>query len=356
MDKIYEVSGKNIIKMTIDLLDHIKPIGDIKKDTLFGIKPNLVCPKLSSSGATTHAEIVEGIIIYLNDHGFNNIKIKESSWVGSDTKRAFKVCGYNQLSETYNVELVDLKDDFYIEKEYKGSKIKVCKSVYDIDYLINVPLLKGHCQTNITCALKNLKGLIPDQEKKRFHSLGLHKPIAYLNKVIKQDLIITDAICPDPFFEEGGRPKSLNKIFLTFDPVLMDSYAAKILGYKIDDIGYLKIAVSEKIGRPFVNEDQIVNIYNSAKKIEEIKRKDNKFLNLISEADACSHCHSNLVAALRELHENDLSQYIVDEICIGQAYIGYKGKLGIGDCTSDFERYLCGCPPTVEEIAKFLSE
>ena len=38
--------------------------------------------------------------------------------------------------------------------------------------------------------------------------MGLHKPIAILNKIIKQHLIIADGICPDPYFEEGGRPKT----------------------------------------------------------------------------------------------------------------------------------------------------
>ena len=148
----------------------------------------------------------------------------------------------------------------------------------------------------------------------------------------------------------------MNKIFLAFDPVLMDSYAARMLGYENDDIGYLKIAIKEKLGDPFIDEDQIVDISINKEKIEKIIKKDNKILNLISEADACSHCYSNLVNALQELHENSLSQNIVDEICIGQAYKGYKGNLGIGDCTSAFEKHLEGCPPSKEDIVKFLSE
>ena len=34
--------------------------------------------------------------------------------------------------------------------------------------------------------------------------MGLHKPIAYLNKAIKQHLIIVDGIMGDLNFEEGG--------------------------------------------------------------------------------------------------------------------------------------------------------
>jgi hypothetical protein len=36
--------------------------------------------------------------------------------------------------------------------------------------------------------------------------MGLHKPIAYLNKLVKQNLIIVDGLNGDLNFEEGGNP------------------------------------------------------------------------------------------------------------------------------------------------------
>ena len=102
--------------------------------------------------------------------------------------------------------------------------ISVCKEVTKLDYLINMPVLKGHCQTSITCALKNLKGCIPNKEKRRFHTMGLHKPIGYLNAIIKQNLIIVDGIIGDLNFEEGGNPVQMNRIIVGKDPVKVDSY------------------------------------------------------------------------------------------------------------------------------------
>ncbi len=50
-----------------------------------------------------------------------------------------------------------------------------------------------------------MKGCIPNKEKRRFHTMGLHKPIAYLNKILKQNLIVVDGIIGgDLNFEEGG--------------------------------------------------------------------------------------------------------------------------------------------------------
>jgi len=343
--------------MTIDLLNALKPMGNRSKNINIGIKPNLVCASPAEEGATTHPEIIEGIIIYLRQQGYSKIKILEGSWVGDSTKRAFKTCGYEALSEKYGIPLIDLKEDTYVTRSYKGMDINICSTVIELDYLINVPLIKGHCQTNITCALKNLKGLIPDTEKRRFHTLGLHKPIAYLNALIHQDLIVADAICPDPYFEEGGRPKKLNRIVACLDPVLMDSYAAQVLGYQMSDIRYIQIAQNEGVGKSMDHETEHIYIYkNEPKAVDslQIQQKSKKYLKVIDEAGACSACFSNLASALEKLNEEGLTEIFADQICIGQAYRGNEGVLGVGDCTQCFHKHLPGCPPDIDSMIKFL--
>ena len=48
------------------------------KKMQIGIKPNLVSPSEASWGATTHPEIVAGIIEYLQENGYGNIAILEA--------------------------------------------------------------------------------------------------------------------------------------------------------------------------------------------------------------------------------------------------------------------------------------
>ena len=56
------------------------------RDKKIGIKPNLVAPSEAFLGATTHPEIVAGIIEYLQEAGFKNIIMLEGSWVGDKTR------------------------------------------------------------------------------------------------------------------------------------------------------------------------------------------------------------------------------------------------------------------------------
>lgn len=66
----------------------------------------------------------------------------------------------------YGVKLVDNQQDTYKSYNAKGMQLNVCDFPMSLDFLINMPVLKGHCQTTITCALKNNKGLIPNSEKR----------------------------------------------------------------------------------------------------------------------------------------------------------------------------------------------
>ncbi|HHW30275.1 MAG TPA: DUF362 domain-containing protein [Clostridiaceae bacterium] len=351
------IYGNTPKKMVLEILNYLNIEDNIKsKNSLIGIKPNLVVSKPSTSGATTSPEIVAGIIEYLNCKGFYNLTILEGSWVGDRTSRAFKECGYVDLSKHYNVPLIDLQRDSYRQYKIDGICINICDKAMELDYLINVPVLKGHCQTYLTCALKNLKGCIPDSEKRRFHSMGLHKPIACLNKILKQDLIIVDGIMGDLSFEEGGNPVQMNRIIVAKDPVLVDSYAADLIGINIDDIPYIKLAEALGVGSADLAKAEIIEI-NKDSVTERISsaRKIQKLAKYINEDSACSACYGSLIHALARLDEQGGLSLLKDKLYIGQ---GYKGKtfkgIGIGNCAKGGDIYVKGCPPSAGDILKVI--
>lgn len=68
---IHIIHGTDYKNMTIRLLEQAglaDLIGDRKKK--IGMKPNLVVAKDPSQGATTHGELLEGVICYLQNNGF----------------------------------------------------------------------------------------------------------------------------------------------------------------------------------------------------------------------------------------------------------------------------------------------
>ncbi|MDO5425693.1 MAG: DUF362 domain-containing protein [Eubacteriales bacterium] len=358
-NELLMIYGTDYKKMTKDLLEAANLISRIPdKNSLIGIKPNLVSASEASWGATTHPEVVAGLIEYLREKGCPRIVMLEGSWVGGRTAEALEVCGYNRLSEEYQVEFWDMQKDKGETRDCAGMELSVCERVKQVDFLINVPVLKGHCQTKITCALKNLKGLIPNKEKRRFHSMGLHKPIAHLNAGIHQDFILVDNICGDLDFEDGGNPVVTNRILAAADPVLCDAFVCKTLGYAVDEVPYVRLAESLGIGCADLSQAVIRQIGENEEEETALprERKIVALQDAVEEVDSCSACYGYLIPALEMLRQEGLLEKLDTKICIGQGYKGKSGKLGIGSCTRAFAHSLKGCPPTENEIYEFLKE
>lgn len=345
-------------KMAAALLNVIKPEEHIPPGAKIGLKPNLVIGKPASSGATTHPEILEGIISYLQTRGFKDITIMEGSWLGENTERAFKVCGYQKLAEKYQVRLVDLKKDSVVHRPSGDLTLQVCATALEVDYLINLPVLKAHCQTELTCALKNLKGCIPDGEKRRFHGMGLHKPIAHLSAVLPTNLTIVDGICGDLTFEEGGNPVLMGRLIAGFDPVLIDSYAASLIGLDPKNIPYISLAAKLGVGEADLAKAEITEVNPEAKSSSafQLSRRARNLAEFVDERQACSACYGSLIHALHRLEEEGaLRKFKGNKIKIGQGFRGKEGEgPGIGACTRSLDPALPGCPPTALEIKKFL--
>lgn len=358
-NQIHVVYGNEPIKMTKELLTNVNLAQDIKPGSKVALKPNLVVARPAVEGATTSPLIVEGIIQYLLENGIKDISVVEGSWVGDSTTRAFQVCGYERIAQKYNIPLVDLKKDQVEIINMNDLNLKVCKTVLAADYLINLPVLKAHCQTLFTCALKNLKGCIPDSEKRRYHSLGLHKPIAHLAKAIKVDLNIIDGLNGDLTFEEGGNPVQMDRIIAAKDPVLVDSYCSSLLGYTKNDIKYIRLAEELGVGNTSLEKADIVE-YNTELKSSINYKPSNKAAKLAKKAeakDACSACYGSLIHALNRLDEQGKLSLLKKKILIGQGYQDQKEEgLGIGQCTSGCPEYLKGCPPKAIDIVHFLED
>lgn len=352
------IQGEDYRQMAVRILQEAGVAADIAdRSRRIGIKPNILAAKKAQEGAVTHPELVDGVLTYLKEEGFSNLVVLEGSWVGDLTSQAVRVCGIYDICKKHQVPFIDLQKDKFRTVDAKGMPVSVCEEVFHLDYLINLPVLKGHCQTTVTCALKNSKGLIPNSEKRRFHTLGLHKPIAHLNTVIHQDFILLDNICGDLDFEEGGNPVVMNRVLGFWDPVLCDSFAAESMGYRPCDIDYIRLAEQLGVGSTDVEHARRVVLGEGIPE-KQMMRRSRRVSELAAYADAkdaCSACYGSLIYALDRLSDEGLLRgHRKGSIAIGQGYRGRTGDTGIGQCTSCFEKNLGGCPPKAVDIAEFL--
>ena len=352
MSSIYNIYGTDSHAMTRRLLEASNAISLVPSGGSVALKPNLVVAGDPDDGATTHPGVLSGCIEYFRDCGVKDITIIEGSWVGDNTSRAMKAAGYGEVCRKYGVDFFDLKHDKTRTVSSEIGNIEVCVRALEAGLLVNLPVLKGHCQTRMTCALKNLKGCLPDREKRRFHALGLTRPIAALGASLKAGLIIVDSICGDLTFEEGGDPVHTNRMFLGTDPVQIDAFGAGLMGLELDSVPYILIAEKWGAGSTIINGGDIVNLNDpvNAGRYPKPSEMVAGLTKNIREDSACSACYASLV---RALHVNSKGR--TRSIYIGQGWKGKsipEGALGVGNCCSGAGECVKGCPPSAKDIAE----
>ena len=347
---------KKMAKKVLETANLTELIGDKQKKV--ALKPNLVTTTPPSAGATTHAEILEGALEYLRENGFSDVTVMEGSWVGDRTQDVLDVVGYRPILKKYDVPFVDLQKDSWTEYNAQGMKIKLCDQAHQTDFMINLPVLKGHCQTLVTCALKNNKGVIPNSEKRRFHTMGLHKPIVHLNTIARNDFILVDNICGDLDFEEGGNPVEMNRILGFRDPVLCDAFVCETMGYSPEDVPYIPLAEELGVGSTDLKNANLIYVNPPQSREQSLPptRRVQSLSRYAAPSDACSACYGSLIYALARLDDSGRLKKSLPKIAIGQGYRDKTGEIGVGQCTSCFAKTLQGCPPKAIDILKFLSE
>jgi len=214
------------------------------------IKPNLCYYWDASTGYTTDPRVVAAIIDWVREtYGKDvDVRIVEADATAMNTKYAFTILGYRNLAAEKQVELFNLSEDHLNERtvEVNGRQItfKVPRFLLETDLFINVPKLKVMRETKITCALKNIFGCIGYPRKIIYHHL-LKEAIVGINKILQPHITIVDGLVA-----LGRFPVKLGLIMASKDPFSIDWVASETLGYNPRRVGFLKLAMREKIWSP----------------------------------------------------------------------------------------------------------
>lgn len=359
------------VKQVIDMIGSLEAI--ISSGDTVLIKPNLVCPKPYTTGATTNPYVIKAIAVLCKAAGAKKITIADGAAVGNSTTEAFEVCGYKEIAEECGCSLLDFGKDQYqyvinpIGKVFK--RIRIPDTFIKADVVINVPVMKTHDALGLTLGLKNMKGIIHVSDKKKFHKWGLVQSIVDLNHIALPELTIMDGtVSMEGNGPASGDPVGLGIIMASTDTVACDRVASEIMGFGEDEIEYIKLAGEQGLG--CFNLSQITVL---GEKIEHVKRPFKRTtLNVdalkeygitILACDACSGCSHVIKNYLGKLEKNgkleDLRGYTIIYGQNAHVPAGIIGKIiRFGVCTRNLtgveSTYIPGCPPHPLHIAEKL--
>ena len=258
---------------------------NIPKGASVVVKPNVCFWKNTDGMIITDPRLLRAVLEIVKERTDKILVVESDNNSGTAEKR-LKRSGIMDVIEESEVDFLNLSRDEFEEHEVAGFKIRIPKTVLKAEYFINMPKIKtcNVANTVVSIAMKNMFGILGNRKKMVFHK-KLLDILLYLNRIIRQDLIIVDGIIGmEGLGPVWGKPVDLGLIVSGFNPVTVDAVCCRIMDINPYSVELLWRAYKTKMGEMDVEKIEILG-----ERIESIKRRFSRPTLLVD----------NLVGAIR---------------------------------------------------------
>jgi uncharacterized protein (DUF362 family) len=381
--------GENVpetVRNTIALLGGLGHF--IRKGDTVLVKPNYAVPMTSETGATTNPEVVVGVIEAVKETGAGEIIVAESSIVGFDAGKIMEELGVTELFEEAGARVLtlDKNRDNVVERKVPRGKllknVRIFKPVVDCDVLISVPVLKTHIYTGVSLGMKNVKGTLPDAQKKVFHRVGVRKKtgepfeldrcIADMMTIHHPDFTLIDGTVGQEGFVPGsgvcGTPVRMNAIIAGTDFVAVDAVGAYVMGMEPLQVNHIRYSHEMGLGEANVQKLRILGEQPGAVRRKfrpAVPGEIGAYQNLtVVEGGSCSGCSFALRWTLSSFTRSQIGKWEKTVFFVGspsKPAHEIEGKpFLIGKCACEIPVKnavkVTGCPPpgwhVIEQLMK----
>jgi uncharacterized protein (DUF362 family) len=244
---ISQVKSENL---TGKLKEMLQKIG-FKAEGKVLVKPNM-CMAKYVPGAVTSPLLIYSLVKLLRETA-EDVIVGESDGYNYPCSLAFKKTGMKKAAEKAGGRVLNLSRDKLVQINFATSKVRrlfLPKTLFEVDAIINVPVLKTHEFTLYSGAMKNLFGLIPDRKRIFLHP-HLDEVLFKLWKLAKPKVTIMDALTAmEKNGPTRGSPVKMNLILASECPLALDLVATEIIGLNWMEISHLNYMVKRtKIDR-----------------------------------------------------------------------------------------------------------
>lgn len=240
------------------------------------VKPNFVV--VNNQLAATHVDAVRVVLDVVTKFTDRQITIAEGAAEGP-TEVGFERYGYYKLKDHYNIRFVDLNRDDAVEVEVFDSDLRpmmvsVARTVMESDFRISVAPMKTHDTVVVTLSLKNMLvgSLCGVDQKLRLHQgyRAINKSLFKLAKIIPPHLSVIDGFqAMEGDGPSNGTPVDLKIALASTDFLAVDTVGAHLMGFDVNDIGYLFYCKEVELGEGDLSKIELVG--NTS--IDECQRK-----------------------------------------------------------------------------------
>ncbi len=218
------------------------------------IKPNLLSAVTPDLAVTPHPAVFRGLVQNLQPLG---LKLSVGDSPAVDTpERALSKSGLAAVAAETGVEAADFTNAVDIEFS-DGIMLRhfsLAAGAATADGIVSLCKLKTHALTGMTGAIKNTFGVIPGQRKAKHHVQfpevsNFSQMLVDINRYVQPRLFIMDAIVSmEGNGPRNGKPRFTGLLLVARDPVLMDAFAAGIIGLEPDKIEAVRLGDLSGLG------------------------------------------------------------------------------------------------------------
>lgn len=238
------------------------------------IKPNFVRPNYQFNPAVAsdpRAVIALGNI--LKKAGAREIWVGDNPGVGLPFKDALKDIPWSERWPEFGIRPFFYEDSPQLEIELPDSnlfrRMTVPRKLLEFDVFINLAKIKMHMHVGASLGIKNLYGLLCDDERMTFHRQDVNRKVVEIMKRFTPDLTILEGI----WALEGQAPicgepvKDFNTIVAGINPVAVDAAGSEIIGVCPHELATTRLANAAGLGPMDLSE---IEVRGAA--IREVKR------------------------------------------------------------------------------------
>ncbi len=346
-----------------EAIDMVGGLGSVVKagDKVL-IKPNLCAPPAHvSHGAVNEPPVCIAIADMVKELGAHPI-IGESSGIGIDTDEAIEGAGFAALREK-GYEVVNLKNYPDFKVPCPDGKVVKELMVYELaaqaDVIIDVPKMKTHDNSEVTCAIKNMKGIINDTYKRKLHQEGLFEGLIDLMSKCPAHLVVVDGIVGmegmGPVF---GEAVEMNLILAGKDMVAVDAVVGKTMGFEPEEVLITMYAAERGLGEADLDKIEIVgqsidSVARRFKRVSESQALDIEGFNLVHWEGTCTGCRNAVMSSIFDLKRTPKEMDCLKNRTIFTGDIDIpetdpNDLFAVGICVpveKRGEKFVPGCPP-----------
>lgn len=208
------------------------------------VKPNLLSDHAPDEAVTTHPEVVRGMIRRLRSAGFD-VAVADSPASAVTLERVWERTGFAAMCAEEKTPLLNLEKSGSRSFRVDGFAFNLARPIVEAAAVVNMPKVKTHTLTTLTCGVKNLYGAVPGYAK-----AGLHKrhpgPRSFgrllraIHAAVAPSLTVADGVVG--MAGEGpanGTPVSLGFLAASADAEALDRALCELLGLPPRAVPYL---------------------------------------------------------------------------------------------------------------------